>query len=305
MSVEVLSGLKVLVAVAKADGVVHDNERLAIENALEGVELPEGTTVESLLASSIDVDAELAAIKSSDVKRQTFDSACALAYVDGEASEVERAMLEKVRKAFALGDQIAASERVKQALERAFAPLASGEDTFVRRDLAIDEEIARFATLGGALASVPLPAFCEGIDVWNDVRLARKVGSFYGRRGDARYWKTFVNNVVGSAGSWFAVSLLARLVPASSRIAGAYASTAAIGHVTKLYFEKSESVATDDLRKAFKDARKVAMTAAKESRPKIDAKRAEVEKVRAQLDDDLASTKISENEYMQKLVSLD
>ena len=305
MSVEVLSGLKVLVAVAKADGVVHDNERLAIENALESVDLPEGTTVESLLASSIDVDAELAAIKSSDVKRQTFDSACALAYVDGEASEVERAMLEKVRKAFALGDQIAASERVKQALERAFAPLASGEDTFVRRDLAIDEEIARFATLGGALASVPLPAFCEGIDVWNDVRLARKVGSFYGRRGDARYWKTFVNNVVGSAGSWFAVSLLARLVPASSRIAGAYASTAAIGHVTKLYFEKSESVATDDLRKAFKDARKVAMTAAKESRPKIDAKRAEVEKVRAQLDDDLASTKISENEYMQKLVSLD
>ena len=305
MSDEVLSGLKVLVAIAKADGVVHDNERLAIESALDGVDLPEGTTAESLLAASIDLDAEVAAITSSEVKRQTFDSACALAYVDGEASEVERALLEKVRKAFALGDQIAASERVKQALERAFAPLASGEDASAKRDLAIDEEIARFSILGAALASVSLPAFCEGIDVWNDVRLARKVGSFYGRSGDARYWKTFVNNVVGSAGSWFAVSLLARLVPASSRLAGAYASTAAIGKTTKLYFEKSESVSTDDLRKAFKDAKKEALAAARDARPKIDEKRAEVEKMRATLDADLANAKITENEYMQKLVSLD
>jgi hypothetical protein len=305
MSNEVLSGLKVLVAVATADGVVHDNERLAIENALEGLELPEGTTVESLLASSVDVDRELANIKSSEVKRQTFDSACALAYVDGEASDVERTMLEKVRQTFALGDQIAASERVKQALERAFAPLAGGEDAFAKRDLALDEEIVRFSLLGGALASISLPAFCEGIDVWNDVRLARKVGSFYGRSGDARYWKTFVNNVIGSTGSWFAVSLLARLVPSGSRVAGAYAGTAAIGKVTKLYFEKSESVSTDDLRKAFKDEKRAAGAAAKDARPQIDEKCAEIERVRAGLDADLASAKISENEYMQKLVALD
>jgi len=305
MSDEVLSGLKVLVAVAKADGVVHDDERLAIESALDRVELPEGTTVEGLLASTIDLDAEIAAIESSEVKRQTFDSACALAYVDGEASEVERGLLEKIRNAFALGDQIAASERMKQALERAFAPLASGEDGLAKRDRAIDEEIARFSILGGALASVPLPAFCEGIDVWNDVRLARKVGSFYGRGGDARYWRTFVNNVVGSAGSWFAVSLLARLAPTGSRVAGAYASTAAIGKTTKLYFEKSESVATDYLRKAFKAAKKEALAAANDARPKIEEKRAEVERVRSSLDGDLARAKISENDYMEKLVSLD
>jgi len=91
---EVLSGLKVLVALAKADGVVHDNERLAIENALAGVELPDDASAESLLATDVDLDAELSTIKNPRVKQQTFDSACAIVYVDGEASAVERGMLE-------------------------------------------------------------------------------------------------------------------------------------------------------------------------------------------------------------------
>lgn len=312
MSDELLSGLKILVAVAKADGVIHDNERLAIESALETLDLPEKATADSLLAMDIDLDAELAAVKSSAVKRQTFDSACALAYVDGEASEVERAMLEKIRSAFSITgegtDQVATSSRVNSALDRAFAPLA-GEDAFTKRDLAVDDEIRRFSVLGAALAASSLPAFCEGIDVWNDVRLARKIGTFYGRggAGDAQYWKTFVNNIVGSAGSWFAVSLFARLMSSASRTAGAYASTYAIGKVTRLYFEKSESVDTDVLRKEFKNAKKEGAALAQEATVKslIEAKKGEVEKLKATLDADLAQKKISDGDYMQKLVVLD
>lgn len=312
---EVLSGLKVLVALAKADGVVHENERLAIENALDGIELDttdgQGTqaAIDSLLASDVDLESELARIKNPRVKQQTFDSACAIVYVDGEASEVERAMLEKVRAAFELGDQEAASLRFKAALHRAFAPLAQGtqgdvEPTSARRDVAIDEEIKRFALLGAALASLPLPSFCAGINLTNEVRLARKIATFYGHRGDASFWKTFVTNIVGAAGSWLAISALARLAGLGSRANGAYASAYALGKVTELYFAKQEAIETDVLRAAFKDEKKRGQALAKEASAKIAEKTAEVDKAKRELDTLLLDEKISETEYEERLVVL-
>ena len=54
MNDEVFAGIKVLIALAQADGTVHDDERIAIENALDGEELPDGATIASLLAAEID-----------------------------------------------------------------------------------------------------------------------------------------------------------------------------------------------------------------------------------------------------------
>lgn len=308
MSDEVLSGLRVLVALAKADGVVHDNERLAIENALEDLELPENTTVEALLGADVNLDAELAIIKSPRVKQQTFDSACAIVYVDGEATEVERGMLERVRSAFELEDQAAASTRFKQALERAFAPLsAAAESGVAHRDSAIDDEIRRFALLGAALAALPLPSFCAGINLTNEVRLARKIAGLYGHCGDVAFWKTFVNNVVGAPGSWLAVSALAKLagLGGGSRATGAYASAYALGNVTKLYFERSERVDTEALRTAFKDAKKQGHAVAAEARAQIEEKKAVLEKAKRTLDAELLEQRITEAEYEQKLLALD
>jgi uncharacterized protein (DUF697 family) len=312
MSDEVLSGLKVLVALAKADGVVHENERLAIENALDGIELDttdgQGVqaAIDSLLATDVDLEKELARIKSPRVKQQTFDSACAIVYVDGEASDLERAMLEKVRAAFELGDQEAASLRFKAALHRAFAPLAQQADTeqSSRRDVAVEDEITRFALLGAALASLPLPSFCAGINLTNEVRLARKIATFYGHRGDASFWKTFVTNIVGAAGSWLAISALARLAGLGSRANGAYASAYALGKVTELYFEKQEAIEIDALRTAFKDAKKKGQSLAKDASAKIAEKTAEVEKAKRELDTLLLDEKISETEYEERLVVL-
>lgn len=314
MSEEVLSGLKVLVALAKADGVVHDNERLAIENALEGVALPQDASIESLLAETVDLDGELARIRNPQVKQQTFDSACAIVYVDGEATDVERKMLERVRAAFELGDQEAASLRFKRALDRAFSPLGSVRaegDVPSHRDDVIDGEIRRFALLGAALASLPLPSFCAGINLTNEVRLARKIGTFYGRGASAgdetKFWKTFVTNIVGAAGSWLAVSALAKLanLGAGSRAGSAYASAHALGKVTKLYFEGGETKEMETLRAAFKEAKKDGQAAAHAARAQIEEKRARVEKDKALLDTELLEEKISEEEYERRLVSLD
>lgn len=95
---ELFSGIKVLVALAQGDGKIHENERAAIENAIDGSDLPNGETVASLLASTVDLDAELARIVSDDVKKRTFDAASASVFVDGETTDDERAMLARVAK---------------------------------------------------------------------------------------------------------------------------------------------------------------------------------------------------------------
>ncbi|HVJ90467.1 MAG TPA: hypothetical protein VM580_11745 [Labilithrix sp.] len=299
---EILSAVRILAVVANAGGVVHENERLAIDHAIRDFSLSSHVTTDSLLEGHIDLDAELAAIQSTEVKLRVFESACALVFVDGDASPDERALLEKIRFAFTLGDRLDPTDRLQIALDRAFATHASSEYEVHRRDSVIDEEISRFSALGAALASDALPEFCEGIELMNSVRLARKVGSFYGHRGDAQYWKSLVTNIVGSTRSWFAVSLLGRLLQ-SSRKSTAYASTYAIGKVTEAYFASNESLSADELRAAYTQAKKEGVALAKKARKEIDANCARIEQAKASLDAELASERISEERYMRTLTS--
>jgi hypothetical protein len=57
---EALACLKVLVALAKADGKVKADEKKSLAAAISRLELPLGITVDSLLAETVDVARELA-----------------------------------------------------------------------------------------------------------------------------------------------------------------------------------------------------------------------------------------------------
>src|SRR5688500_288220 len=96
---EVFAGIQVLVALAQADGMLHENERAAITNAIDGSDLPAGATVGSLLESTIDLDAELARITSDEAKQRTFDAASAIVFVDGETTDDERTLLARIATA--------------------------------------------------------------------------------------------------------------------------------------------------------------------------------------------------------------
>ncbi len=72
---EALASLKILVAIARADGTVHNDERRSLAAALESLELPGGTTVDRLLADPVDVAAELRKITSPEGRDQIYRSA--------------------------------------------------------------------------------------------------------------------------------------------------------------------------------------------------------------------------------------
>ncbi|HEY8076714.1 MAG TPA: TerB family tellurite resistance protein [Labilithrix sp.] len=303
MNQEVLAGIKVLVALAQADGTIHDEERLAIENALDGVDLPAGTTVETLLASKIDVPAELAHLRSDDAKKRTYEAACALVYIDGEVSREERELLRKIEEALAVEEEGRSSRFVKftSALPAAQVKEASNVTS---RDAVVKGEIARAAEVSAVLATWSLPTAAESCHFTNNVHLARNLGIVYGHpNAEEAFWRTFASNIVGAAASWFAVETLLKLVPGTGA-ASAYATTFALGKATERYFEENESTSIDALREAFKTAKKEGLALAKDAKPRIAARKEQLDPAKSNLDADLASGKLTETDYADKLAAL-
>src|SRR5687768_8137439 len=243
MNEEVFAGIKVLVALAQADGKIHENERAAIENAIDGSDLPDGETVSALLASTIDLDAELARITSSEAKQRTFDAASAIVFVDGETTDDERTLLARVAGAlgFDAGDDPDRSQRFRRFTSAIPPSNITKVDDPKTRLGATNDEIAQAAAFSGALASSSLPIAAQSAVFTNNARLARNIGLFYGHDADEAFWRTFVSNIVGAPASWFALRTLLDLVPGNG-VAAAYATTWALGRATCLYFEEGETI---------------------------------------------------------------
>lgn len=103
---EAEASLLVLIAVARADGKVTAEEQRVVDLAGEH----EGRSVTFATVGEIDLDAELAKIKSNAARRLTLKAALALASVDGETSAVEHAILQRIHAA--LGDKAVLELRV-------------------------------------------------------------------------------------------------------------------------------------------------------------------------------------------------
>lgn len=302
---EVLAGIRVLVVLAKADGTIHDAERMAIENALGGVELPPGITVETLLAEDIDLTVELARISSEEGRRRTYDASCAIVYVDGDFSDGERVLLARVADAFNF-DAVGRAERFRKFKSATPPPKVSSTKDAAARERLVHDEIVSAASFSAALASLSLPIAAESCLFTNNVRLVRNIGLTYGQQAGDGFWRTFVGNIVGAAGSWFAVSSLLKLVPGgtSSVAAAAYASTHALGTVTRRYFDEGESLGGTALKDAFAEARKAALGIAKDARADIVARTQTLKTDKAPLDAKLAAGEMTETAYANQLVAL-
>jgi uncharacterized protein (DUF697 family) len=300
MNPEVLAGIKVLVALAQADGKIHDDERMAIENAVDWDE----AQAAALIDSKIDLDAELAHITTEDARKRCYDAACALVFVDGHISPEERELLAHIAEKLEIEEEGRASRFEK--FTTAMPPSLAAEVSDVqKRETLVKDEIGRASEVSAVLATWPLPIAAESCTFTNNTRLACNIGLFYGHGHGAEesYWRTFVANVVGAASSWFAVSTLQKLVPGSGA-AAAYATTYALGKATELYFEKNERVESDVLRETFKNAKKEGLAIAKEAKPRIAARKEQLDRGKTALDAELSAGTITETAYADRLVAL-
>lgn len=303
MNEEVLAGIKVLVAIAKADGKLHDNEAVAIRNALEGADLP--ITVEELLKEDVNIDAEIAKIKSTDVKRSTFQAACAMVYVDGDAAESEKDILEKLRAAWEAPKEESFAERMGKRLKQDWLPstIAPIADA-AKRDEEIDKLVLRSCIRAAIFGAIPVPFVGEFLVSFVGIQVLQSIGALYGHTRDAQFWKAFAGNFVGATAARIAVLSLMKLVPGWGSVvgaSGAFASTWAMARATRLYFEKGEAMDPSALKEAFAQAKKEGAKKAKEATAEIEAEKSRIAETKASLEADLVAGKITEEQYAEQI----
>ncbi len=308
---EAVASLKVLVSVAKADGVIAPEEREAIEAALEGVTL-EGATRQSLFEEDIDLSAELAKLQSDEAKEQAYSSAYSLAYADGECHPDEQKMLDQIKQALNVGDEkVTLLQRIYgETKDTVLLSNIKKIDDPEKRAKEVKEDILKYSIGAGVLGAFPIPGIAIATDlaaVAIQIKMVRDVGMYYGFELGNKDAKGLLGAVGLGTGARIAVNNLAKFVPGwgvAFAITSNFASTWALGKIAVQYFESGCKADFSTLKDAFKKAEKEGKSEYKAHKGDIEAKKKENEAALGTLNDDLKAGKITQDEYEKKVAEL-
>jgi uncharacterized protein (DUF697 family)/uncharacterized tellurite resistance protein B-like protein len=266
---EALAGLRLLVAVARADERFDEVEQKVLRAAIAAIDpsaLPPDFRESTLFDEPIDLDAELAVLARSPRRVDVYRSAFSVAWSDGERAPSERAILERARRAL----DIAPS--VDRELGRLFeepprpdeAPAVSRvEDDDERRERAKKRtfELAVFAAVLGAF---PLPGIAVATDlcvVALQIALFREIGGMWGERIPRDAARRLLAGMGVGTGARIAVANLAKLLPGWGSAFGAataFATTWAVGVSSQRIHEASrngEELGRDEVDDLFRASR--------------------------------------------------
>lgn len=308
-SKEVLAGVRALVCVAKADGVVVPEERTAVAGVLEAAAIDGAPTVDELFEERIDFDTQLGLVRSPEARKQVYAAACALTQIDGDASKPELELLSRMRESFGLEEKTGTFSRLREGFRQDWNPGAIAPiDDPLRRSEQVDAAIRRAAVRTAVYAALPIPGVSDFLVAFAEIRMLRIIGRMYGHSGDSQYWKAFAGNVAGSALARIAAVNVVKLLPGWGNVTAAswtFATTWALGRATKAYFENGAEGDPSALRELFKAERKEGEKLAEASKEEIENELAAVRRERDALEAELVAGKIDEKEYARRLAQLD
>ncbi len=312
---EVLASFKVLVSMAKADGKLLEEEFASLADTFEEIRLPEGVTVDSLLNEEDEpIDTLLTQITSDIAQEMVYQSAYAMANIDGEYSSEEQALLEKIGATFT-NSKLWGKQEWLETLERRSKRSSIAEqvrqiDDPEKRSLEVDNAITDTCFLNAVLGAFPLPGIAIAFDIliyWNQLDLAQTIGQSWGYDRANENLRKALFGSLGITGTRIAVSNLAKLVPVFGMVVGAttaFASTWALGKVANEYFASGGEMDAFSLRQAFKKAKKEGEAVYKTKADEIAAKKQEIEPKVQLLNEELKAGSLTPEEYQVKLKEL-
>lgn len=308
---EALAGLRILVAVAKADGKVTTEERAALESALEAIP-GAAVSVSALLEQNANLDELIPQITSIEAREQVYQSAYSLAHADGEASPEEMKIIDRLRTEYRVADEkVAITKRLFQEAKDTVLPshIQAVADP-AKRAKEIREDVYKYSILTGVLGAFPVPGVAIATDlaiVALQVKMTRDIGLYWGHKMDKQAAKSLLGGLGLGTGARIAVSNLAKLVPgwgSAFGAASAFAATWALGKIANRYFENDGKLDMGLLKKEMKAAEKEGKAAFEENKAAIEAKQKEAEGKLAALNADLRAGKLAQDEYEKQVASL-
>lgn len=312
---EVLASFKVLVSMAKADGKLLEEEFASLADTFEEIHLPEGVTVDRLLnAEDEPIDTLLSQITSDIAQEMVYQSAYAMANIDGECSSEEQDLLDKIGTTFT-SSKLWGKQEWLETLERRSTRSSISEqvrqiDDPDKRAIEVENTITDTCFLNAVLGAFPLPGIAIAFDMliyWNQLDLAQTIGQSWGYDRDNENLRKALFGSLGITGTRIAVSNLAKLVPVFGMVVGAttaYASTWALGKVANEYFASGGEMDAFSLRQAFKKAKKEGEAIYKTKAEEIAEKKQAIEPQVQLLNEELKAGSITPEEYQAKLKEL-
>ncbi len=303
--------LRVLVAIAKADGNVSAEERAALEAAIDL--LPGSNDLKGMLDQKLDVDKELLEIRAQAAKDYLWESANGLVFADGAtASPEEQKLLDRLKDKLGVSSEKASltkrllAETKDTVLPSNIQPITDPE----QRKKEIREDTLKYSIMSAVLGAFPIPGVAIATDIaviGLQVKLVRDIGQYWGHKMDKAAAKTLLAGLGVGTGARIAVSNLVKLVPVWGSVVGgttSFAATFAIGKIADLYFAKGQPADLKELRKELKDAQKEGKEVFAQQKDAIEAKKKATEAKLSELNDQLKAGKLTQAEYDDKVAGL-
>ncbi|NJK35266.1 MAG: hypothetical protein HC919_10060 [Oscillatoriales cyanobacterium SM2_2_1] len=309
---EILASFRVLVAMAQADGKLLDQERQSLLEAFSEIHLAQETlSIEDLLQEEHDINQLLSQIQSETARQLVYQSAHMMAYVDGECSPEEQALLSQIGGTITQSQLWGKADWLKK-LEESNYQATIGErmrtltQTQSRTDV-ISDLIVDMSLMNAVLGAFPVPLVAIAFDLliyWNQLDLAQAIGEQWGYRRTREDLKQAFMKSIGFSGLRIATSNLAKLIPYLGMAYGgatAYGTTWAIGKVSNQYFAGGGTMDAQALRDTFKAAKQEGARQYEEQTEVIAAKQAELSPKIQTLQEGLQRGELTESEYLERL----
>lgn len=298
-----LASFRVLVAVARADGQLTDDEKKALRGALG----KHSDLIDSLLLEEPKLDEELALLDEADRKR-VYQSAFAVANVDGRASVDEVNLLKRIVPN--AGESTLLGQVLGETVDTIVPGRIVAEADPVKRETEVLEDVMKYSVLAAVAGAVPVPGLGIVADlavIALQTKMVHDIGQYWGHQQDPAAVRAFMGSVVGSAGMRIAVNNLARFVPGWGSAFGAatsFASTFALGKVAERWFASGQQLDRDELKSLFEGAKFEAEQRFDTEEERIAVARAAHGEALAALNDRLATGQIGRAQYDAELAKL-
>jgi uncharacterized protein (DUF697 family)/uncharacterized tellurite resistance protein B-like protein len=304
---EAVASLHLLVAVAQADGSIHEEEKKALAAALGGIEILEGTDVEQFLEEKVDIAQEVALLLSSEAREETYRSAYSLAHADGSCSSEEQAVLDRMKDLLKIDDERAAE--IRKVLDQGGGTDKKSAYSKIE-DPAERQAMVRKLTIKDSVMSALLGAFpVPGLAIATDlavlaiqVNLIRDVAALWGQETDKKNAKALLATFGVGTGARIAVNNLIKVIPGWGSLVGAttsFASTYAVGVVMHKHFENGAADIAS-LKAEFEAAQKEGKDTYKAKKAEIEEKERETKSRLSELNEDLKKGRITQTEFEER-----
>lgn len=272
---QAIAGVRVLIAVAYADGYLSFVERDALEPVFDNLEL-DADERRLLTEDRPKLEAAIQAVTDPEVRRQVAWAAHAVAKADQGLTRGEKEVIDRLREAWELdpkelGPLDALLERLRDRTPEEVATVA---DPAARR-AKIDALVRGRSVMLGALGLFPPNGATELITGFVQYRMVRAIGVYHGYEGESEIARALWASLIGLVVVNLGIGALIRLVPVWGSAYGAaanFTTTFGLGFAADQYFASGGKLDKEALRDALKGHRKAGETAYQEEKTAVAAK---------------------------------